>query len=284
MDNRSLRIFLHLCDTLHFGRTSQAMHLSPSSLTRQIQQLEASMGASLFERDNRSVKLTKEGKLFQGYAKESLGLWQGFKQSLMEETKELQGDISIYCSVTASYSFLYSILSQFRITHPKIGITLHTGDPENAILHILNNEDDIAIAACPDKLPNKLDFKRISTSQLIMIAPLSETQKDAWKRTPLILSEKGLVRKRVDMWFQGKNIKPTIYAQVSGNEAIVSMVSLGFGIGVVPKIVLDNSPLSKKVKTLAHAPLLEPIDVGLCVQKKRLQNPIIRALWDLLEK
>jgi len=122
----------------------------------------------------------------------------------------------------------------------------------------------------------------ISTSPLVMIAPLNESQNEAWKKTPLILSEKGLIRKRVDSWFQHKNIKPTIYAQVSGNEAIVSMVSLGFGIGVVPKIVLDNSPLAQQVKILNHQPQLEPIDVGICAQKKRLQNPVVRALWDLL--
>jgi LysR family positive regulator for ilvC len=280
MDTRSLQLFLHLCDTLHFGRTSQAMHISPSALTRNIQQLEETLGSALFERDNRSVKLTKEGRLFQTYAKQSLGLWQGFKQSLMEETQELQGEISIYCSVTASYSFLHTILSDFRKAHPKIAITLRTGDSEDAIKNILEDDDDLAIGARPDKLPSKLDFKRIATSPLVMIAPLDENRKNAWGVAPLILSEKGLVRKRVDTWFQQKNIKPTIYAQVSGNEAIVSLVSLGFGIGVVPKIVLDNSPLAKQVKEVSHKPQLAPIDVGLCAQKKRLQNPVVKALWD----
>lgn len=282
MDNRSLQLFLHLCDTLHFGRTSQAMHISPSALTRNIQQLEASLDTTLFERDNRSVKLTKEGVLFQRYAKESLGLWQGFRQSLMEETQELQGELSIYCSVTASYSFLHAILSDFRKAHPKIAITLRTGDSEDAITHILEDEDDLAIGARPDRLPSKLDFKRIATSALVMIAPLDETRSNAWETAPMILSEKGLIRKRIDAWLQEKNIKPTIYAQVSGNEAIVSLVSLGFGIGVVPKIVLDNSPLATHVKELHHKPLLEPIDVGLYAQKKRLQNPVVRALWDSL--
>lgn len=282
MDNRSLKLFLHLCDTLHFGRTSQAMHISPSALTRHIQQLETELNTTLFERDNRSVKLTKEGVLFQQYAKESLGLWQGFRQSLMEETQELQGELSIYCSVTASYSFLHDILSDFRRAHPKIAITLHTGDSEDAITHIVDDEDDLAIGARPDRLPSKLDFKRITTSALVMIAPLDENRPNAWETVPMILSEKGLVRKRVDAWFQEKNIKPTIYAQVSGNEAIVSLVSLGFGIGVVPKIVLDNSPLASQVKELNHKPLLEPIDVGLYAQKKRLQNPVVHALWDSL--
>lgn len=280
MDTRSLSLFLHLCDTLHFGRTSQAMHLSPSALTRHIQQLEDSLGSRLFERDNRSVKLTREGKLFQEYAKESLGLWHHFKQSLMEETKELQGTISIYCSVTASYSFLYNILSEFRRAHPKIGIRLHTGDPEHALNRIQKNEEDVAIASRPDRLPKTLDFKSIAFSKLVAIGPNQDISDKPWFEAPLILSEEGLIRKRVDQWFQQQNLKPNIYAQVAGNEAIVSMVSLGYGVGIVPEIVFNNSPLANTVSPVKRQPKLSPIELGLCTQKKHLQSPLVRALWD----
>lgn len=98
----------------------------------------------------------------------------------------------------------------------------------------------------------------------------------------MILSEKGIGRQRVDYWFSAKGIKPKIYAQVAGNEAIVSMVSLGFGVGVVPQIVLDNSPLSDKVKILNITPWLAAYDVGLCVLDKKLKSPLIRAFWELL--
>ena len=54
----------------------------------------------------------------------------------------------------------------------------------------------------------------------------------------MILQEKGIARQRLDAWFQANGRHPQIYAQVAGNEAIVSMVSLGFGVGVVPEIVL----------------------------------------------
>jgi len=281
MDTRALELFLHLSEALHFGRTSQAMHLSPSALTRTIQQLEDSLDTQLFIRDNRSVALTKSGKLLQQYARESLGHWEQFKQSLMEETQELHGTISIYCSVTASYSFLYDVLSNFRTAHPKIGITLHTGDSENAISHIRQDQEDIAIASCPDKLPSTLSFKPISASSLVLITPVNHSFGE-WQNAPMILSEEGLIRKRVDDWFQQRHIKPNIYAQVAGNEAIVSMVSLGFGVGVVPQIVLDNSPLMNKVSIAKQQPQLATIEVGLCAQKKQLQNPIVKALWNSL--
>ncbi len=282
MDTRSLKLFLHLSETLHFGRTSEAMHISPSALTRTIQQLEEDLDTTLFLRDNRSVALTRAGKLFQEYARESLNKWQQFQHSLMEETQELQGNISIYCSVTASYSFLYNILSNFRTAHPKIGIRLHTGDPEDAIERIKANQEDVGIASRPERLPTTLTFQRIATSPLIMIAPGGSDSVNSWESTPMILSEEGLIRKRIDTWFQEQSIKPLIYAQVAGNEAIVSMVSLGFGVGIVPEIVLDNSPLVDKVTRVKNAPKLEPIELGLCTQKKRLQSPIIKALWNSL--
>ena len=83
MDIRALQLFLHLSETLHFGRTSQAMHISPSALTRNIQQLETQLDTTLFIRDNRSVSLTRAGRLFQEYAKESVKQWQLFRHSFL---------------------------------------------------------------------------------------------------------------------------------------------------------------------------------------------------------
>lgn len=59
------------------------------------------------------------------------------------------------------------------------------------------------------------------------------------------------------------------------------MVSLGFGVGVVPKIVLDNSPLADKIRVLDVQPVLAPYNLGLVVLKKNLDNPLVRAFWKL---
>jgi len=95
----------------------------------------------------------------------------------------------------------------------------------------------------------------------------------------MVLSESGLSRQRVDAWFARLGLQPKIYAQVAGNEAIVSMVSLGFGIGIVPRIVLDNSPLAGKVQVLDIRPELEAYDVGLFTLEKKLRSPLINAFW-----
>lgn len=294
MDFRLLRHMVTLADTLHFGRASELCHVSPSTLSRSIQQIEAALGTPLFERDNRHVRLTPQGVSFQHYAKETLEQWDAQKRTLAATMEQLTGDISIYCSVTASYSFLYELLSDVRIRHPGIELKLHTGDPADAMSRVLDGIDDMAITPRPRIPPNALAFKSLTHSPLLFIAPTQthdwlpnrpESSTGAqWEHVPMILSEAGLSREYTNTWFKAMGVAPHIYAQVSGHEAIVSMVGLGFGIGVVPKIVLDNSPLADRVRILNVKPELPHYDVGLCVLTRRLNNPIVDALWATVEE
>lgn len=290
MDSQALRLFLSLADNLHFGKTSREQHVSPSALSRSIKQLEDELGATLFLRDNRSVRLTREGQQFRQYAQEVMNGWQAIRQTFKQDQQVLHGELSLYCSVTASYSFLYDILSSFRQNYPRIEMKLHTGDPAKAVERVQQELEDLAIGARPDSLPADVAFQPIARSELRFIGPqspqllneeqLRQPSAESWKDVPLILSEEGLARTRTDRWLKSHNIKPRIYAQVSGNEAIVSMVSLGFGIGVVPQIVLDNSPLTARIRLYNIQPPLTAYDIGLFALHRRLKDPLIAAFWN----
>ena len=290
MDSHALRLFLSLADHLHFGKTSREQHVSPSALSRSIKQLEDELGAQLFLRDNRSVRLTREGQQFREYASAVMNGWQAILRTFKQDQLILHGELSLYCSVTASYSFLYDILSNFRQDYPRIEMKLHTGDPAKAVERVQEGLEDLAIGARPDSLPTGIEFQPIARSALCFIGPqspqlLSEEQlrhptAESWRDVPMILSEEGLARTRTDLWLKSHNIKPRIYAQVSGNEAIVSMVSLGFGIGVVPQIVLDNSPLTARIRIYDIQPPLTAYDIGLFALEKRLKDPLINAFWN----
>ena len=92
-----------------------------------------------------------------------------------------------------------------------------------------------------------------------------------------------MLKKRIDEWFATKNIKPNIYAEVAGHEAIVSMVALGCGISVVPKAVVEQSPVSANIEILNLKPDLKPFNVSLCVNKTRLNEKIIEAFWNMVD-
>lgn len=292
MDTKQLQLFLHLSDTLHFSQTGEAMHMSASAVSRGIQKIEEEVGQRLLERDNRSVRLTDVGRQFQVYARQSIGQWQSFLQAVNRDAESLTGELSVFCSVTAAYSVLSAILESFRQRYPDIEIKLRTGDQADAIDHVRDGDDDIAIAARPERLSNKLQFQTLQLSPLTFIYPaihcavehnihshLGSGLPIPWGEIPFILSERGLARARMDQWFRQQGIKPNIYAQVSGHEAIVSMVGLGLGVGVVPELVITNSPLKDKVQLLDVQPPLEPFAVGVCALSQRLENPLVKAFW-----
>jgi len=294
VEQKSLAMFLHLSQTLHFGKTALAFHVSPSTLSRVIQRLEQEIASDLLHRDNRSVVLTDAGKKFKNYAEQQLEQWHSFKSSLDEKNEQLTGKLHIYCSVTAAYSHLPPLLERFRGQHPLVEIMLTTGDAADALEQVQNKSVDFAIAANPENLPRSVYFHHLATIPLAVIAPtmhckvLQLLQIDGkkpktipWSDIPIILPEHGPARKRFEYWYRKKQQgKANIYATVSGHEALVSMVALGCGVGIVPQVVVENSPVKDRVQYLADVGEIEPFNLGVCCLNQSRAQPLIKAFFD----
>ncbi|MFT7674460.1 MAG: LysR family positive regulator for ilvC, partial [Gammaproteobacteria bacterium] len=171
MDIKTLQIFLHLADSLHFGQTAKHCNLSPSAISRQLQRLEENVGHQLFERNNRQVRLTPAGRHFQDYAHKAVDDWQRVRSDLNTSHTSLHGEVSLFGSVTASYSMLTQILSKMRETCPGIELKLRTGDQADGVERVLAGQDDSAIIATPKILPDKLAFLTLRTTPLRLIGP-----------------------------------------------------------------------------------------------------------------
>jgi len=292
MDTRELEIFLTVAELLHFGKASQACNMSPSALTRTIQRLEEKLEQPLFLRDNRTVTLSPAGERFKAYARLSLQEWGSFKSSIRNE-QQIAGTLSIYASITAVYSLLPQLLESYRGSYPDVQLELRTGAAEQAVALVQSGEIDLAVAALPDRQQrSSIEFLPIVTIPLIFIAPrqsgaapvpLKGGRLDL-SRAPLVLPQTGLSRRRLDQWLKEHKITPNITSEVSGNEAIIAMVRLGCGVGIVPQLVLERSPFRDEVAVIEKAPRLQPYVVGLCSSTRNLQRASVRAFWQLAEQ
>lgn len=283
MDFTELKHFLHLSSSLHFGNTSRACFISPSTLSRSIQRLEDELGYKLFERDNRTVSLTSSGKIFQKYARETLNKYESVINAMSDTQKEISGTLKVFCSVTASYTFMRVLVNRFRDRYPDVHIKLSTGAAADAIKATLSNDVDISMSAKPQKFPSELLFKTVSHNKLVFIvsnerSDLSEITDD----TPLVLPNYGVARDIFNRWSKENKLHPNIYSEVSGNEALLSMVSLGCGVGVVPQVVLENSPFKEHLHTINQGRDLGVYEVGVCVTKRKLQTAVVKAFWDII--
>ncbi len=259
-------------------------------MSRAIQRLEEEVGQPLFFRDNRSLTLTPAGELFREYADHTLQGWQELAGRLA--AAEIPGGrLRLYCSVTAAYTILPDLLGRFRGAHPRVHLHLQTGDAAQALAQFRNDEADVAVAALPGRLPAGLTFLELVQTPLLFIAAAAfpaavvyRKKKIDWQETPLIMPERGLSRRRLERWLAEEGVAPNIYAEVAGNEALIAMVGLGCGVGVVPQLVLEKSPLREQIQVLEAAPSLAPYSVGLCTPTRNLANPVVRTFWDCAEE
>ena len=269
MNFYELEAFLALAKTLHFGKTASKLNMSPSALTRLISRLEEELGVSLFDRNNRQIYLTDQGKVFEKFAQESLSKRADLKVSLSGNGERIEGVLPLYASVTACYTVLPDFIKRLTEKYPGIQLSVETGDPAAAISAVKENRALLAIGAIPETGLASMETVSVVKTPLVYAASkngpytkLEGSPQDILSSVPLVLPKAGLARSRFDKWIKSRNVKPIIAAETEGNEAILAIAQLGLGIGLVPQIVLENGPYKGEFIIHTAGNILGYYDVG----------------------
>jgi LysR family positive regulator for ilvC len=282
-----LRQFTELARTLHFGRAARACHVSPSALSRSIQRLEEQLGEPLFERAHHKITLTDAGDRFRRHALSVLEEWHRFDAERAGSLGVLAGTVHVYCTVTAAQSIVPDLIGRVRRASPGIRVELATGYASDAIERLRGGDIDVSVAALPDRMPAGVESRVLTTTPVVFIGPNAEGPvRDAvlhrpidWETVPLVLPAHGLARDFADEWLRRRAVRPTVYAEIEGHEAILALVALGCGVGVVPRLVLENSALQDRIAEIPVRPALPKFRIGLCVRTRSLSNPLVAAVW-----
>lgn len=276
MDFYELEAYCELAKTLHFARSAEKLHVSPSALSRMISRLEEETATQLFERNNRSVILTKEGRAFADFAKTCLEQREDLQVAISGKSTAVSGTLHVFASVTACYSVMPPFIKKLSESYPDIQLSIETGDPAHAPGAIRSGRADLAVAAIPENGFAGFDTVPVLRTPLVfaastggIYAKVSGSPQDIVSSVPLILPKAGLARERFNVWTESRNVKPVIAAETEGNEAIMALVQLGLGIGLVPQIVLTNGPYVNGFTSHAAGNALGYYEVGFI---QRIQN------------
>ena len=256
MDYDGLRMFLELSRSLHFLRASRACHVSPSTLSRAVQRLEQETGCRAARTRPALGPADRGRRRFTEHARETLERWQRLQRDLRGPRDALSGSIAIFASVTACQSFLPELLGDFRGRHPDVHIRLETGYAADALEQLAEGRVDVSVAAIPPQLPRGLVSRVLLYTPLVFAAPrvaceverLCHQRPLPWATLPVVLPASGHARESADRWFRRRRIVPQVYGEVPGSEAILALVSLGCGVGIVPRIVARREPAARQAQ------------------------------------
>jgi DNA-binding transcriptional LysR family regulator len=165
-----LRCFVAVAEELHFGRAADRLHMSQPPLSRQIQRLETTIGAELFERNNRSVKLTPAGAATLGQARSLLAHADALPTAARRAAAGLTGTVRLGFTATAAFSVVDVALAAVERELPGVRLSLREMVTSEQFDALERGELDLALLRPPVDLEGYESFA-VHREALVLAAP-----------------------------------------------------------------------------------------------------------------
>ena len=273
-----LALTIAAADGASFGAVAHARHVSQSTVSRSVQRVEAALGAELFERDGRSVRVkTGTEPLIAGLRAVVAG-WEGLRPSERPRVAPL----ALFCTVTASQTIVPDVLASFRRAHPDVVLHLRTGPASRALDAAASGEVDAAIAPLPRRLPRALASVEIVATPLVAVAALDLAVAPQWQNAHIIVPRAGVTRELVDRWISRSLAHAYTVQETDGHEEVVALAALGSGIGIAPQLVFESSALRPRLRQVTPPARLPTMRIGLCARQAATTRSPLADLWALI--
>lgn len=243
MEFRHLRYFLALAEELHYGRAAQRLAISQPPLSVAIQQLEGSVGARLFDRDSKGVRLTPAGDAFRGHAAALLARAEDACALAREVQAGEVGRLRLGFVGSTLFNGLSGWLQAFQASHPRVEVVVVELNSQDQIDALLAAELDLGLVHT-DRLPPALRCQPLYSEPFLACLPaahplagLPQIPLAALSEQPFILfSRKGSPdyhARIVDICRQ-HGFYPRLQHEGRHWLSVVSLVAQGLGISIVP--------------------------------------------------
>ena len=173
MHPRLLKTFLAVARTGNVTRAAQEIHLAQSSVSDQLQSLEAELGTSLFTRSKLGLELTSAGGALKPIAEEILALAEEARAMTQQAAGQTGGSVTIGALETIASAKLPRWLSEFRSRHPEVNLRLKIAGSGELLRKLHDGEIDVVFCFDRGDLDERLAKRMLSAEPLALIAPPS---------------------------------------------------------------------------------------------------------------
>ncbi|WP_426319045.1 LysR family transcriptional regulator [Pseudoduganella sp. R-43] len=291
---RQLRYFATVAEELHFGRAARRLHMTQPPLSQTIMALEEMLGAPLFERNRRGVALTAAGEALLPEARRMLEQSAALPALVQRAASGASGRLSLAFVSSADYSVLPPTLQAYRAEFPLVEITLKEATSDLQLDDLLEGRVDagLLIPPLPDRARQELDYLPVLSEPLVLAAPaglpaLARARTANLRRLaglPLIIFPRHISPGLYDAIlsvFREAGITAEAGQEAIQMQTIVSLVSAGMGIALVPQSVSNlRRPGVEYLPLVQSTPLVE---TGLAWRRDNA-SPVLRGFLELMRK
>ncbi|AKM31498.1 LysR family transcriptional regulator [Pandoraea faecigallinarum] len=269
MDLRQFRYFVAVAEERHFGRAAQRLSMTQPPLSQQIRALEASLGAPLFVRNNRSVELTAVGRQLLPEVRRILADAEALPALAQGLAHGEVGTLSLGFVSTADYGILPPLLREFGERYPRVRLQLLEATSDVQVEALMDGRIDagLFIPPVPARFANELSYLPIIREPLMLALPAGrrdiagngmahgEDRRDEkdnavdgqpgaalsladFADEPLVIFPRRVAPAFYDTimgCYAALGLTPRVGQEAIQMQTIVSLVSAGMGVALVPQ-------------------------------------------------
>ncbi|MBB5041180.1 LysR family transcriptional regulator [Shinella fusca] len=256
MHPRQLKTFLAVARCGNITRAAAEVHLAQSSVSDQIQALEAEMETALFHRARSGITLTEAGRAFLPFAERLVLIGEEARIAVRQASGIAADTLSIGTLETIAASKLAMLLPKFAATHPDIAIRVTVASSGELSRQLAAGDLDLALSFFGPGADDRFKSRKVADEPLVLIAPASCHDGgggfDRLAREAFIATARGCTYRRMfEEGFEAAGFaSPTPAAEVASIGAIVQMVAAGGGLALVPRLALAGNAGADRVTEL----------------------------------
>jgi Transcriptional regulator len=229
----------------HYTQAAEQLCITQPSLTYAISELEKELGTYLFEKQGRNIRLTKYGQFFLSYVDNALNELQKGEKKLRELVSPSHGSIDLAFIYTLGPHFVPTMIQSFfsNEANKNISFSFSQGNTKNIIQELKEEKFDLAFCSFVDNEPD-IDFVPLSRQELVVIVPFNHPLavydcidlKDTAPYPFVLFNKKSGIRPLIDSLFAKVGVTPQIICEVEEDSAVAGLVSVNYGIAILPRI------------------------------------------------
>jgi DNA-binding transcriptional LysR family regulator len=283
MQLRHLKTFKAVASTLNVTRAAEYVHLSQSSVSEQIQALEADLGTALFDRSRRKLQLTEAGRRLLEYASDLLALADQARAAVADAADLTAGTLTIGALETLCANWLPPLLASYQARHPAVHLKLKVAGSGELRNGVRNGAFDACFVFGTGPLEPGLQDEPVAEEDLVVIAPPRHSfdgrqviKAEDLAGEPFLLTETGCVYRQMfeSAFPAGSAGRPPIAGEFSSIAAIRRLVETGVGCALVPRLVASEA--NGSIVASPWGGDARSVPISMIWRRQRVQPPVLR--------
>lgn len=290
MNLKQLYYFKRLAETEHYTEAASALCITQPALSHAISELEKELGVALFARRGRNIQITPNGKRFLPYVEDALSSLENGRMTLQKSCDKNKENIRIAFIYTMGEYVVPQLINKFSLSPAYADVTFSftQGTSLTLLQDLKAGKTDLAICSYIADEPD-IDFIPVIQQELVVVtarehplARLYESEVDLGETIhyPYIyFSENSGLRPFIDNVFMQQKLVPDIACYVEEDTAMAGLVSINYGIAIMPRITaLSYYPVH--ILNIKNA--IPPRYIYLATMKDRVLSPALQTFKDVI--